>query len=93
VVEEVVPMRMIDVERRTFTRRAWCRGGRRATDAQIGGASLPVCPNCCKSGAALLAGEAEGGWWFVCLACDHLWDERQSGVFPRAHPAFAASSA
>jgi len=23
------------------------------------------------------AGESEDGWWFVCLACDHLWDQRQ----------------
>jgi hypothetical protein len=22
------------------------------------------------------AGESDGGWWFVCLACDHLWDQR-----------------
>jgi hypothetical protein len=25
---------------------------------------------------ASLAGEADGGWWFVCMACDHLWDQR-----------------
>jgi hypothetical protein len=29
---------------------------------------------------ARLAGEAEGGWRFVCLACDHLWDQRQIGA-------------
>jgi hypothetical protein len=26
----------------------------------------------------MLAGESDGGWWFVCAACDHLWDERHS---------------
>jgi hypothetical protein len=22
-------------------------------------------------------GEADGGWWFVCGHCDHLWNERE----------------
>jgi hypothetical protein len=23
------------------------------------------------------AGESDGGWWFVCDACDNIWDQRQ----------------
>jgi hypothetical protein len=26
---------------------------------------------------AQLGGESGGGWWFVCAACDHLWDQRE----------------
>ena len=46
------------------------------TDLPVDSTSVPACPICRKAGVALLAGEAEGGWWFVCLACDHLWDQR-----------------
>ena len=46
-------------------------------DPPVDPTSVPACPICRKTGVALLAGEAEGGWWFVCLACDHLWDQRQ----------------
>jgi hypothetical protein len=30
-----------------------------------------------KDGTAVTAGESEDGWWFVCLTCDHLWDQRR----------------
>ena len=28
-------------------------------------------------------GEADGGWWFVCGDCDHLWNERERLVSDR----------
>jgi hypothetical protein len=71
-------MERADLERRTFDRRASRGGGRRASDAPLVPTTSPMCPSCLKSGVSLLAGEAESGWWFVCLACDHLWDERQN---------------
>jgi hypothetical protein len=37
----------------------------------------PACPNCTKRSTARLAGESDGGWWFVCLVCDFMWDQRQ----------------
>lgn len=70
-------MPMIETDRRTIARRGFRAGGRRTTDGSAALESLPICPACKTSGVALLAGEAEGGWWFVCLACDHLWDQRQ----------------
>jgi hypothetical protein len=75
-------MQTIDVERRTFNRRVSRGGGRRATDMPLVPGTSPMCPSCLKCGVSLLAGEAEGGWWFVCLACDHLWDERQHNTNP-----------
>lgn len=69
-------MQHMSTDRRTPSRR--CRGGgRRWTDAPVDPAVIPTCPTCRTADMALLAGEAEGGWWFVCLACDHLWDQRQ----------------
>ena len=65
------------VDRRTSTRRTIRGGGRRATDPPAAGIKLPDCPRCRRAGSAMLAGEAEGGWWFVCLGCDHLWDQRR----------------
>ena len=65
------------VDRRTSTRRAGRAGGRRATDVPAAGTALPDCPKCRRAGIAMLAGEAEGGWWFVCFGCDHLWDQRR----------------
>ena len=62
---------------RTWNRRSSRGGGRRITDSPAGPVRVPECPMCQESGVAALAGEAEGGWWFVCMACDHLWDQRQ----------------
>ena len=70
-------MQQIAVDRRTSERRSSRGGGRRVTDEPVEPTSGPACPACRQADAALLAGEAEGGWWFVCLACDHLWDQRQ----------------
>jgi hypothetical protein len=25
----------------------------------------------------VLVAETEGGWWFLCENCDHVWDQRQ----------------
>jgi hypothetical protein len=47
------------------------------TDLASRPSDSPACPACCKSGVALLAGESDGGWWFVCLDCDALWDQRR----------------
>ena len=66
----------IVVERR-FSNRRSRGGGRRATDSQDVFADTPTCPRCRTPGVASLAGESEGGWWHLCLACDHLWDRRQ----------------
>ena len=71
-------MQQIIADRRTWDRRCSRAGGRRMTDQPLSSPSSPVCPNCQQNGVAVLAGEAEGGWWFVCLDCDHLWDQRQT---------------
>jgi hypothetical protein len=71
-------MPIIAADCRISNRRGSSRGGgRRVTDVPTGSASVPTCPNCREAGVAFLAGEAEGGWWFVCLACDYLWNQRQ----------------
>jgi hypothetical protein len=70
-------MLQITSERRADDRRSPRGGGRRATDLTSRTTELPACPMCRESGVAALAGESDGGWWFVCLACDHLWDHRQ----------------
>jgi hypothetical protein len=63
-------------ERRVLDRR-WIRaGGRRSTDRPPHPVDSPKCPACQRTRAALPAGEADGGWWFVCYVCDHMWDER-----------------
>ena len=69
----------IPTERRSSNRRVARDGGRRATDPPGRLSAQPVCPRCHQSGVASLAGESEGGWWFVCLDCDHLWNQRQAG--------------
>ena len=65
----------VTVDRRISSRRTGRQGGRRATDQPITSTTTPVCSRCGHS-AAILAGEAEGGWWFVCDACDHMWNQR-----------------
>jgi len=69
---------MLDIatERRLSNRRSYRGGGRRTTDLPDMSADTPVCPMCLTRGVASLAGESDGGWWYVCLACDHLWDRR-----------------
>jgi hypothetical protein len=67
----------IATDRRTSNRRSSRGGGRRSIDPPATPADTPICPACQAEGAAILAGEADGGWWFVCLACDSLWDERE----------------
>ena len=69
-------MQQITVDRRVSSRRSARSGGRRSTDRQISSTATPVCP-CCGQHDTVLAGEAEGGWWFVCDTCDHLWDQRR----------------
>jgi hypothetical protein len=61
-------------DRRRVERRTQARGGRRAKD-RAGSAIAPSCPSC--GGVANEVGESEGGWWFVCPDCDHLWNERE----------------
>jgi hypothetical protein len=68
-------MDQFTVDRRASTRRIGRDGGRRATDPTVRSTFAPVCPNC-RQHATTLAGEAEGGWWFVCESCDHLWNHR-----------------
>ena len=69
------------IERRHMSdRRGSCGGGRRMTDLPSRPSDSPTCPACREPGAALLAGESDGGWWFVCLACDHLWDQRHTTI-------------
>ena len=68
-------MHQITVDRRVSSRRSGRSGGRRASDQQISSTVTPVCP-CCGQRDTVLAGEGEGGWWFVCDSCDHLWDQR-----------------
>lgn len=70
-------MQHTTAERRTSTRRAARGGGRRATDPSDDPVVVPDCVKCRKTGVAVVAGESEWGWWFVCLACDHLWDQRE----------------
>jgi hypothetical protein len=65
-------------DRRTSSRRSSRGSGRRATDHPEPLTSVPCCPACRKPDVAVPAGEAEGGWWFVCLHCDHMWDQRQA---------------
>lgn len=69
-------MQQIAADRRTFNRRSFRGGGRRVTDPPSGPIGVPTCPTCRTVGVSLLAGEAEGGWWFVCLGCDYLWNQR-----------------
>jgi hypothetical protein len=69
-------MHRIDTERRVRNRRSIRDGGRRFTDGPPRPLDSPRCPACQKDTVALQAGEADGGWWFVCVACDHMWDER-----------------
>ena len=78
---------MLDIaaDRRMSNRRACRGGGRRGSDPITGSSTVPTCPTCFKSGVTLLAGEAEGGWWFVCLACDHLWNQRETNGRPGSH--------
>jgi len=70
-------MMQITPERRVCDRRSPRGGGRRATDRTNRPFVVPACPVCCESGVSALAGESDGGWWFVCLTCDHLWDQRR----------------
>lgn len=62
---------------RMCDRRSSRGGGRRAADRPDPSVDVPTCPMCLTRGVASLAGESDGGWWFVCLACDHLWDQRE----------------
>ena len=68
-------MQQITVDRRVSSRRSVRSGGRRSTDRHMSSTATPDCP-CCGQRDTILAGESEGGWWFVCDACDHLWDQR-----------------
>ena len=70
-------MQTIDEHRRGVNRRAYRAGGRRRSDPAPSPAIPPTCPACKQDRTAVTAGESEDGWWFVCLACDHLWDQRQ----------------
>ena len=66
----------IQTERRQQTDRRFSNaGGRRMTDLRDRRLDRPACPTCGERDSAL-AGESDGGWWFVCLACDHLWNQR-----------------
>jgi hypothetical protein len=62
-------------ERRHGQRRADARGGRRATDRAGSSITAQSCPFC--GSVANEVGESDGGWWFVCESCDHLWNERE----------------
>jgi hypothetical protein len=70
-------------EWRRTDRRAHARGGRRLTDGDASAQRQPSCPSCNVEGAAREVGEADGGWWFVCGHCDHLWNERERLVNDR----------
>lgn len=72
-----------ELDRRCRERRAMLGGGRRSGDREPRRQSTPPCPSCRATGA-LLAGEAEGGWWFVCGECDQMWDERARVGSPAA---------
>jgi hypothetical protein len=76
----------VGVERRSSDRRSSRGGGRRLTDRPSRSDRVPACPACHKTDTALIAGEADGGWWFVCLVCDHLWDQRQQFVSAGLEP-------
>ena len=69
-------MNRTEAERRMQDRRSVRDGGRRTTDGPPHPVDSPRCPACERNTVALQAGEADGGWWFVCDACDHMWDER-----------------
>ncbi len=71
-------MQQFSVDRRISSRRIGREGGRRAPDRPVSASLTPVCPGCGQN-ATILAGEADGGWWFVCDSCDHLWDQRSAG--------------
>jgi len=64
-------------ERRQRDRRGHSRGGRRVTDSAACAPRQQACPACNAEGGAYEVGEADGGWWFVCGDCDHLWNERE----------------
>ena len=66
-----------ETEQRMAERRTKPRGGRRSTDPPAKPTESPSCPACGANGSATEAGAADGGWWFVCAVCDHLWDERK----------------
>jgi len=71
-------MQQFSIDRRLSSRRTGRSGGRRAIDRPVRSSTTPVCP-CCGQRSTILAGEADGGWWFVCDSCDHLWDQRLVG--------------
>ena len=77
-------------ERRHGERRADARGGRRATDRARSSVTAQSCPSC--GNVASEVGEAEGGWWFVCESCDHLWNERERAGRHRSAEAGAGSA-
>jgi hypothetical protein len=77
-------------ERRQGERRAHARGGRRATDRAGSSITAQSCPSC--SSVANEVGEADGGWWFVCEGCDHLWNERERARKNRSADADAGSA-
>jgi len=81
-------MNRTEADRRVRDRRVIRDGGRRFTDGPPHPMDSPRCPACQRDTPALQAGEADGGWWFVCLACDHMWDERP---FAAREPAACAA--
>jgi hypothetical protein len=83
-------MNRTEADRRERDRRCIRDGGRRSTDKPPRPLDSPQCPACRRPTAALEAGEADGGWWFVCVACDHMWDQRP---FAAPEPAGIGSDA
>ena len=81
-------MKDVIVDRRISTRRKGRLSGRRATDLAHSSTTASHCPRC-RGSVTILAGEAEGGWWFVCAACDYLWDRRALLNQPMPHPEVA----
>lgn len=79
-------MQEIAADRRRCNRRSSRGGGRRVIDPPAGPTGVSTCPTCHKADVALLAGEAEGGWWFVCLGCDDLWNQRHLASPTRSDP-------
>ena len=77
-------------EQRVRERRSIRAGGRRSTDRTADRMGSPPCPACQRGRVALQAGEAEGGWWFVCVVCDHMWDERARIAASRSMAAVAS---